>query len=518
MEKNYYLRISKAPDLQDSKERLIYRLLEILPGALSWGTLFLVIFFSWKFPLFIAIFIIFFVLYWFLKTVYLSFHLRAGYKRMRESEKIDWLDKLKNSQASTELSRMSWRNIYHLIILPIYQEPLEIVRNSFQALLSTDYPKEKMIVILTCEERNKDKIKFIAKEIEKEFGKKFFNLQVYWHPEKLVGDIPGKGSNETFAAKKAKTEIIDPLKIPYHNIIFSSLDVDTVVFPKYFSCLTYHYVTSKQPSKISYQPIPFFINNIWEASAFSRVFAFSATFWHTMNQERPEKLVTFSSHSMSFKALVDVNFKLTNVVSDDSRIFWQCFLKYNGNYRVQPLFYPISMDANVAKTFFRTLLNIYKQQRRWAYGVADIPYFLFGFFKNKKIPLSKKFSLGLELIEGHWSWAVASLMIFFLGWLPLILGGAEFTQSLISYNLPRIISWILTLSMIGLISSAYLSLLLLPPRPPEYGRFRYPILFFQWFLLPLMMIFFTSLPALEAQTRLMLGRYMGFWPTEKVRK
>jgi hypothetical protein len=33
-----------------------------------------------------------------------------------------------------------------------------------------------------------------------------------------------------------------------------------------------------------------------------------------------------------------------------------------------------------------------------------------------------------------------------------------------------------------------------------------------------MMIFFSSLPALDAQTRWMLGKYMGFWPTEKYRK
>jgi len=193
-------------------------------------------------------------------------------------------------------------------------------------------------------------------------------------------------------------------------------------------------------------------------------------------------------------------------------------LKNNGDYKVQPIFYPISMDANCAKTFFRTLINVYKQQRRWAYGVCDIPYFLFGFLKNKKIPFSRKVSLGFELIEGHWSWATASFLIFFLGWLPLILGGPQFSQTILSYSLPRVTSRILTVSMIGLVASAYFSLILLPPKPPQYGRFKYLLLFFEWFLLPLIMIFFTSLPALDAQTRLMLGKYMGFWPTEKFRK
>ena len=53
----------------------------------------------------------------------------------------------------------------------------------------------------------------------------------------------------------------------------------------------------------------------------ARVVSFSSTFWLTMQQERPERQVTFSSHSMSFKTLVEVAFWQSNIVSEDSRIF-----------------------------------------------------------------------------------------------------------------------------------------------------------------------------------------------------
>ncbi|PIP24815.1 MAG: hypothetical protein COX34_02240 [Candidatus Nealsonbacteria bacterium CG23_combo_of_CG06-09_8_20_14_all_36_12] len=530
MTDDYYLKIGKASDLKSSKDRALFRFFEILPGALSFLTLFLVILLSWLKPVWTAYFIIFFVIYWLFRTIYFSFHLRAAYKRMKEYEKIDWIEKLNQLTINNQqLTIKNWRDVYHLIIFPMYKEPLEIVRDTFTAILNTDYPKDKMIVILAGEEKIREQAQKVAENIEKEFGDKFFQFLVTWHPANLPGEIAGKGSNETWAARRAKELIIDLLKIPYQNIIVSSLDADTVVSPKYFSCLTYHYLTSKNPTQTSFQPTPLFINNIWQAPSFSRLFAFSATFWQMMCQERPEKLITFSSHSMSFKALVDVDFKQTNVVSDDSRIFWQCFLYYKGDYQVQPLYYPISMDANVAKSSWRTLINIYKQQRRWAYGVGDIPYFIFGFLKDsegelnsyrarKKTPLSKKISLGFTLWECHWSWATNSIIIFLLGWLPLLLGGEAFSQTLISYNLPLLTSRILTVAMIGLIGSAYFSILLLPPKPPEYGRFKYFILALEWLLIPLMMIFFTSLPALDAQARWMLGKYMGFWPTEKIRK
>ena len=164
------------------------------------------------------------------------------------------------------------------------------------------------------------------------------------------------------------------------------------------------------------------------------------------------------------------------------------------------------------------MVNIYKQQRRWAYGAEDIPYFLFGFLKNKKIPFLEKVRRAIELIEGHFSWATASILILVLGWLPVVLGNVDFSHTIMSYSLPKVISRIMTLAMIGLIFSIYFSFLLLPPRPPEYGKWKYLVFLFGWALFPVNMIFFGALPALDAQTRLMLGKYMRFWVTEKFRR
>jgi hypothetical protein len=86
-----------------------------------------------------------------------------------------------------------------------------------------------------------------------------------------------------------------------------------------------------------------------------------------------------------------------------------------------------------------------------------------------------------------------------------------------AHNLPRFTSYILTVGMVGLVACAFFSILLIPKKP-DLGKRKNLILFFEWFLLPITMLFFTCLPALEAQTRLMLGKYLGFYPTEKFRK
>ena len=427
---------------------------------------------------------------------------------MKRNLSVDWLGKIKKLN--------NWQNIFHLVVLPMYREDVGIVRSSFRSLAGLEYPKDKMIVVLAVEERGGQEARETAKAIEKEFSGIFFRFSVVSHPKDIAGEMAGKGANVSWAIKKVKESIIDKLAIPYENIVVSNFDIDTRPYPHYLAALTWHYLTAEDPSRCSFQPIPIYNNNIWQAPAFSRVIATSGTFWQMMQQERPEQLVTYSSHSMSFKALIEIGYP-NNIVSDDSRIFWKSYLAYAGNYKAVPLYYPISMDAVLAKNLFKTAVNQYKQQRRWAWGCENIPYVLYGFLKNKKIPPEEKVRHSLILLDGFWSWAVAALLIFFLGWLPLMVGGEEFKVTLLSYNLPRTTSAIMTIAMSGMIVSAILSMLLLPPQPKK-SRWKKFSMILQWLLLPVTLIVFGALPALEAQTRLALGRYLGFWVTEKVRK
>src|SRR3972149_1083961 len=426
-ELKYYLRAGKAGDLTDPKERRIYRALEMLPGFLGWGTL-------------IAVFIIVFDVYWLAKTVYLSFHLRSSFKKMRENQSVNWLEKLADEKDK------DWRKIYHLIIFPMYNESFAVVKQSFDRLVQSNYPLNRFIVVLSQEERARlgpegESVSETGRLIEREFGDKFFRFLLTVHPQDIAGELAGKGSNETWAAKEAVEKIINPLGIAPEDVLVSVFDVDTNVPADFFGRLSHAFLTCEKPLRSSFQPIPFFTNNIWEAPALARTIAFSATFWHMMQQERPEKHPTFSSHSMCLKPLIEIGFWQTNIVSEDSRIFWQCFLFYDGDWRTVSLNYPVSMDANVAPTFLGTVQSIYKQQRRWAWGAENIPYALFGFWKDsktfKKITSRTKLFWLFHKIEGFHSWATNALIIFMLGWLPLILGGTAINVSFGSYNLPK---------------------------------------------------------------------------------
>lgn len=506
-----YFHVAHARDLK-GMDRVIYRALEILPGLLSWGTLIGVALLSAFKPVWAAIFIIVFDLYWLMKTVNLSVYHHHNWKRIRHNVKKDWHGLLDN---------MHHEHIHHLILLPFYKESREVLETTIEALINSEYDKRKFLIVIAAEERAGEEFHQIANDLKEKYSQTFGDIILTVHPADLPGEISGKGPNITYAAEEARKRILDFRNIAYEDVITSAFDVDTVVYPKYFACLTWHFLSEENPQKVSFQPVPLYNNNIWQAPMLSRVAATSSTFWQMIQQERPEKLVTFSSHSIPFKALYEVGYWQKNMVSDDSRIYWNLLMANNGDYKTVPLSYPVSMDANLAGSTFQTLRNIYKQHLRWMWGVENIPYILFGFIKNKKMPLMSKLRRAHVQLEGFWSLATNPIIILALGWLPVVLGGEAFRDTLISYNLPIMTRTIITVAMLGLVMSAIISINLLPPMPTEYKKRkrRWVVSFVQWIFVPFTILFFGSLPGLDAQTRLMTGRYIGkFWVTPKHRK
>jgi len=179
------------------------------------------------------------------------------------------------------------------------------------------------------------------------------------------------------------------------------------------------------------------------------------------------------------------------------------------------------MDANLAPTLWKTLVNIYQQHKRWMWGVENVPYLLMGFVKNKQIPFKTKVFHSFIQIEGFWSGATAPIIIFLLGWLPLILGGDAFRDTVLSYSLPYVTRDLMIVAMLGLFLSGYIAFSLMP-KLPEHMQNRkkrhYTVAVFQWVLVPFTIIIFGAIPGLHSQAKLMLGNYMGeFWVTPKHR-
>ena len=557
------------PKTTDPGSRLAQRIMEIIPGVLTWVTLIGMFVFSFLLPAWMAVLIIVFDIYWIFRTIFIASYSVTGYRKLKAGEEIDWWDRCQNisdpaayqaaikerlgrmKESLRERSAMSWRErrilkkekrrlasylkevgqlekiqseildwreIVHVVMLPTAGEPAEVIEPAIQAVADANFPNQQMVILLATEEREPaeqrlEKVNYL----QNKFKGVFRDFLVTTH-EVSAGELKCKASNATFAAKRLM-EYLDARGIDYKKVIFSNFDCDTVAHPQYFAALTYSYITDPKRLQRSYQPLPMYHNNLWDTNAFVRVIVTGSSFWHIFQSTRPEGMVTFSSHSEPFATLVSVGFWPLNMISEDSIIYWKCYTYYNGDYKVQPIYLPVSLDAVLAKTYWQTIVNQYKQKRRWAYGIENFPIIMRAIIPNKKIPWTKKFKIAFEMLEGHHSWATAPFILAFLGWLPLIFGGDQFNQSVLAHNLPIMTRNLMNLAMFGLIISVSLSFLLMPPRPKRYSKWKNIYMVLQWVLVPISAPFLGAMPAIDSQTRLMLGKYFGeFWVTEKVRK
>ena len=222
MDKSEYLNISKASDIKDIGERRLYRFFEMIPGIISLGTLLGVFIFSWLFPSWVAIFIICFCFYYLFRVFYFSLHQIIGYFRVKVNMRKNWLKELRKFGAP----HGSWKNIFHIVILPAYKESKKIISESIEAILKSEYPKEKIIVVLSIEEKAGQFYQEQAKELAKAFSHSFFKFLIVIHPSGIQGEISGKGSNTAYAGKVVKEKIIDKLGISYQDTIVSTFCIN----------------------------------------------------------------------------------------------------------------------------------------------------------------------------------------------------------------------------------------------------------------------------------------------------
>ena len=158
--------------------------------------------------------------------------------------------------------------------------------------------------------------------------------------------------------------------------------------------------------------------------------------------------------------------------------------------------------------------------RRWAWGVEHFPWLIKHFYGekgNKKISKVKKFKIVFNHLEGMYSWATAPIITYIVGHVPLWVANINDTKMTLFQNAPHVLSLLMQLSMVGLIVIAIMYFFMLPPLPKLFNRWNYAIIILQWLVVPFTLILFGSIPAIDSQTRLMLGGKfrLGFWVTEK---
>ncbi|WP_369000461.1 glycosyltransferase family 2 protein [Candidatus Nanosynbacter sp. TM7-074] len=522
-----------------------YRFFEILPGLLSYGAIILLIILSIVNPVLASIYLLTIILVAFVKTIAISYRVVSGHRNMERASRVDWsrrlmdlespkesysrlrdipsgallykqhLENLRFMSAAEEGHFPKPGNIYNALIMPAYNESIEVIEPALKSVLETTYDKTRLIVVFAYEERGGAEIDKTAHILKEKYGKNFHSFHIVKHPKDLPNEVVGKGGNITYAGKWLQ-QYLQHEGIAFSDVIVTTMDCDNKPHKHYFDYLTYEYITHEDRKHLSFQPICLFTNNIWDVPAPMRVVATGNSFWNIISSMRPYSLRNFASHAQPMSALVEMNFWSTRTIVEDGHQYWRSYFYFNGNYEVVPMFVPIYQDAVLSNGYVKTLRAQFIQLRRWSYGASDVAYVGNNVFnKDRKVRFLPSLARFIRLLDGHVTQACIALIVAFGGWAPLVLNG-EAARSVAAHQLPDTVSLIQQVAMVGILVLIFVSFKLLPPRPERYKKRRNILMVMQWALMPVIAIVYSSMASYNAQTHLLLGKYLDkFDVTEK---
>lgn len=523
-----------------------YRCFEVLTAVLSIGMVATLMVLSIANPILACVFLLAFLAYMFIKAVRLGIHAITGSAQMRAAMRVPWHARLRELEAAQRgrvlpneepedalrlavhrdnVRRIAARpeafpaidGIYHAVIVPAYNEAYELIAPTMQSLVDATFDARRLIVVFAYEERGGAEMQRTAQLLEQRFGDRFAAFEAVRHPAGLPGEVPGKGGNITYAARRLQ-RLLDERRIAYDRVIVTSLDCDNRPDPGYFDLVAYEYVLRADRKRLSFQPISIFTNNIWDAPAPTRLIAAGNSIWNIVSSKRPRSLRNFASHAQPMDALVEMGFWSTRTIVEDGHQFWRSWFHFDGDYGVVSVPVPIYQDVVLGETFRRTMKAQASQLRRWAYGASDVPFVAVRLFRSdRRVPLGDGLLKFYQLIEGHVTLAVGALLIMFGPWVPSLLNGFDARLPVIVELLPFIVGTVQQVSMSLLVISVWVTMSILPPRPERVPQRRTLFMILQWLLLPVTSLAFNASSAIISQTQLAIGKYREvFVVTEKV--
>lgn len=522
-----------------------YRFFERFPAILSYGAVLLLVALSFINPVLAAIYLLTIILSTLVKVVGVSYHMIRGRQILDKSSHVNWSSRLrdletpKNAYAQYHGKRKKEQGydqhienlrfvaaaekgyfpkpseIYNVLIMPAYNENIEVIEPAFKTVMETTYDKKHLIVVFAYEERGGKGIRETAKTLKKRYGDEFHSFHLVEHPKDLPNEVVGKGGNITYAGRWLQN-YLEEQQMAFSNVIVTTMDCDNRPHKAYFDYLTYEYIVREDRKHLAYQPICIFTNNIWDVPAPMRVLATGNSFWNIISAMRPHMLRNFASHAQPMDALVEMDFWSVRTIVEDGHQYWRSYFYFGGNYEVVPMHIPIYQDAVLSNTYVQTLKAQFVQLRRWAYGSSDIAYVGTRVFtKHRNVPFWAGFTRFVRLVDGHLTLACVPIIVAVGGWIPLLVN-SEAAHSVAAHQLPDTVSFLQRIAMIGLVVSIFMSFKLLPPRPARYKRRRNVLMVLQWVLMPITSIVYSSMSAYNAQTHLFLGKYLDkFDVTEK---
>src|SRR5215467_10294811 len=467
------------------------------PSLLQWTAAFAV---AWA--------VLLFDLYWLLRSATVMSGVYSTYSKMRRDMATDWLARCEAERAAGERDPLQY---IHLSIIPTYTEPYHVLERTVEAIVEANYPAELKMVAIITRDTDKPGWENVAR-LKTKFGDQ---VRGFYHVKDAVepGVVVGKSAAMNWGGRWM-VRVLEDEGYDLDNILITDLDSDYRVHKQYFAWISWHHAREALRDYTIWQPVPLFHNNIWEVPMAVRVMSASTSQWQMFLHSRPHRLVAFSSYTCSLRFVDRIGYWDKDVIPEDSRFYWKAFFTFGKRFSVKSVYLPLCGDSPKSADYASTHQSQYNQIKRWAWGVTDVPYVLARLFKHPEIPLGLRIRRFSNLFLNHLNWIFLPVLLMFGSSAPIWFS-QDFSLTDVGQQIWSLSGILLTITLSTVFFFMVLEFRMLPPKPAEWPLWRRSIVHLQYFAYPVVGLVLSVLPALEAHTRLLLGRYLEYRVTEK---
>lgn len=279
---------------------------------------------------------------------------------------------------------LQWTDLLHVVMIPTYKTPLEVLRMSITALEHFPWARTNLAVCFAFEEReigSREK----AAGLKDEYKDCFAFVTAAFHPPNLPNHVPGKSSNECWAFM----ELVKELKYSHGveaddpRVVITVIDDDSELHERYFEALSYHFlqIADAQRYLSIWQPPIVHFKNFLTQPMLVRTASLFTTLHELACLSNPfDAHVPFSSYSISLMLASAVGGWDPDYISEDWHMFAKCALMTEGRAKCRPIFLPLLNYAPEEETCWGTVVSRWTQATRHALGVSEIVYVVTGMY------------------------------------------------------------------------------------------------------------------------------------------
>lgn len=491
--------------------RLPARMLDTIPGALAWSALALVVIGACYAPMAVILGAALLACYSAVRFFLAAAANGRGLRLIQRWQATDWDAEYARRATPDSLPLDA---VHHVVIIPNYGEDLQMLRRTLDHLARQARASVSMTVVLAMEALEPGAAGKGA-QLKAEYGARFAQFLVVVHPRGLSGEVQCKSANQAWALRWAERLLTGDMGYDPDHLLVTSMDADTIWHPDTFEALTVLFAADPHRYETFWQAPIRYHANVWRTHPLLRLVHAYSSAWELAYLAAPWwQSLPMSSYSMSLRLLTGVGYWDPDVIADEWHMYIKAFFQRAGGVRLQPVFLPFYASATPGETLRQAIIERYLQTLRHAWGAKEIGFALSQMAEHRQVPARTGLRLVFRVAHDN--------LLSGVGWVIMVLGAQVpmlFHPAVIQQNLgsPPFVLLQLSLAVVSVLTVGFwvLDLRTRPARPaPWTWRERlYELASVP--LLTVMSLLCLALPAIHAQTRLMLGLPLRFRVTAK---